>query len=184
MRWQLIISEELLFLFTYSALQCAYYQKCVQGAYSMNLFTHACMYFMHIPANIILRSLLCSNTSDSQSAINDDLADQDLFVLFLLPNLVNPPEVRCRHDVSPLFLTHTYIQTYTYIHTHIHTGGNRGTSIGSPAYLLSVCLQGMDRACPVYKGVGFMVSLTVSNKHLPICAAGSQQQEPCTWSGR
>lgn len=40
-----------LFFFTYSALQRACYQKCVQRAYSMN---PVCIYFMHILKNIAL----------------------------------------------------------------------------------------------------------------------------------
>lgn len=100
----------LFFLFTYSAPQRARYQKCVQGSYSRN---PVCMHdiFHAQPWKHSIVSLGYILYSNVQSLVNDYLADWECFVLFLLPNTLNPPGVRRRHTVSPLFLPHTHRQT-------------------------------------------------------------------------
>lgn len=117
---------------------------------------------------------------------NDYLADQEVFfVHFLLPNTLNPPLGGCRYSISPLSLQHTNACTpsthpHRRAHSHKHTHCRLHRIINWIPSLFTQCLSaGYRQGSPVYEGMGFMVSLTVSNKHFSICAAGSKQQESC-----
>ncbi len=176
MRWQLIILLELLFFFLPIQL---YSVPVIQNVCSVHTvwILYACSYFMHILKNI---TFCFPGLHFAQLTFSHLLMTAWLifFGCFFLRTL-NPPEVRCRLGVSPLSLKHTNPPTHTHAHRRLQK------NINWIPGLFTQCLSaGYGQGSPVYKGVGFMVSLTVSNKHLPICAAGSQQQEPCFRSGR
>ena len=185
MRWQLIISLELplffcsvFFFYLFSSSACLLSEMCA-GCIWGEFCVLICIQCTS------LKTLHCAfpwftfGLMNSQSLPNDYLADWEFFVLSLLPNTLNPPEGRCRHRVSPLSSFHTHTHTHTHTHRRLHR------NINWIPGLFTQCLSaGYRQGSPVYRWVGFMVSLSVSNKHLSICAAGSQQQEPCFRSGR
>lgn len=135
MRWQLIIFVELPFL----PIQL-YSEPIIETVARLHTVwrMHACINFINVLQHYTAFSMATSCAVINQSLIYGFLADHDFFLLSLLLNMINPPEVRFRHSVSLLFL-------HTHSLTHTCTGGYRGTSIGSPAYLLSICLQAIDR---------------------------------------
>lgn len=122
--------------FTYSALLRACYQKCVLGAYCMNPL---CMHFMHILENITLCFPLLHFV---QWSSNIFVMSTRLIESFLCFSCCQIRKILQRGGVDTVSAHSPF---HTHAHTHAHTGGYTVTSIGSPAYLLSVCLQATDR---------------------------------------
>lgn len=142
------------------------------GTYSMKPL---CLHICH--TNLFFSELHHMQLNFSKLLMTPWLDREFVFVFYLLQKNVKPPKVRCRHGVSSLFIQHTNAPTLT----HWRLQRNIDWITG----LFTQCLSaGYGQDSPVYMGVGFMVSLTVSNKHLPLSAARSQQKEPCFRSGR